>query len=705
MLLQLIQSLLAALLVLIVPGYLWTGVFIEPADWIERLALAIGISLATVPAIASFLALVSGSGVTVAISVVAVVTVALTGLVATIVVGNRHRASVALPADMLVTRLGQPSLVLFTAALVPAILMILRVVRDRPAAAVAAILVMASGLVYVTRAIQGRADAPSGSAVRQGVAPARSADRLVLTRRLLHPSRSVLVPVLLLLVLFRGYAGPILIDWPYLRGEDQYAHVIMTNLVLANGTAASYALYPPGMHVLTAILSNIAGLSPLRVYALLAPAALLLPAIASYVLAQRVFGPSYALPVVFFAGLVVRGPEQYFNDGAYPQLVSSQFLVLLALALIAIFITSPSRQSAALVAVVGSAVAFYHTVSSAYLVILLTLTCIVVVPLALRRERSTVFLLLTAFAALGAVSTLYAWRVYDLPGAIRSLRAGTTGTPAVAIARSTIGTQPVLPLADLPTYISQSVTWLGLLGIVVVLAQCRRLPARQAQTIWLLLGWTAVLFAASRIGSSGFPSRFARDLGIPLAVFAGFALAVVVRSIRWDAVTSRLAALVLVAVLSVQLQQSLVRASGPGGGLQVMSRDLEAAATWLSHHNDGGTVITNVYFDRAVQALSGYPTLPAVTRDKRVTGRSVYPGDEQKVQDVPWVYEHAAGERTLSILRRYNVHYLVFMKRLPRRMPQRQLVRVRWGKFANRPSWYEIVYQNRSVIIFRVRAQ
>src|SRR3712207_9196179 len=40
----------------------------------------------------------------------------------------------------------------------------------------------------------------------------------------LAPARRLLLPAVLVLALLRGYSGPALHDWPFVRGVDHYSH-------------------------------------------------------------------------------------------------------------------------------------------------------------------------------------------------------------------------------------------------------------------------------------------------------------------------------------------------------------------------------------------------------------------------------------------------------------------------------------------------
>ena len=221
-------------------------------------------------------------------------------------------------------------------------------------------------------------------------------------------------PLLLLLVLFRGYAGPVLHDWPFIRGVDHYSHAVMANLMMSRGEIEPYLIYPPGFHTLTAMVSRLSGLDPLEIFPVLAPALLLLPALACYALARRLWGWPYGVAAAFFAGVLHGGTYYYFNDAMYPNLVTSQFLLVVAVAALVALYETPSPRRGLALALVGSAVVLFHPVASMYEAALLVLVAAYVLPYLLAHERAK------------GLAVLYFVRPPRLP--LCSLRLGTPTT-------------------------------------------------------------------------------------------------------------------------------------------------------------------------------------------------------------------------------------------------------------------------------------
>jgi hypothetical protein len=89
--------------------------------------------------------------------------------------------------------------------------------------------------------------------------------------------RRLLLPAVLLLALVRGYAGPVLHDWPFMRGVDYYSHSVMADRMLTVGKIEPYLIYPLGFHTMTAEVSRLSGLELLEIFPVLGLTLLLLP--------------------------------------------------------------------------------------------------------------------------------------------------------------------------------------------------------------------------------------------------------------------------------------------------------------------------------------------------------------------------------------------------------------------------------------------
>lgn len=156
------------------------------------------------------------------------------------------------------------------------------------------------------------------------------------------------------------------------------------------------------------MISHLSGLDPLEIFPVLGPALLLLPALACYTLARRLWGWPYGVAAALFAG-ILNGDTYYFNDAMYPNLLTSQFLFVVAIAALVGLYDAPSSRGGVALALVGSSVVLYHPVASLYEAALLVLVVAYVLPYLLAHERAKGLAVLASLALLSSLSVLYAW--------------------------------------------------------------------------------------------------------------------------------------------------------------------------------------------------------------------------------------------------------------------------------------------------------
>jgi len=255
--------------------------------------------------------------------------------------------------------------------------------------------------------------------------------------------------------------------------------------------------------------------------------------------------------------------------------------------------------------------------------------------------------------------------------------------------------------------ISQPVAWLGLLGALLLVGDGWRrksLPAAMAHAT--LLAWALLLFVGSRTSYSGFPQRFGRDLGVPLALLAALALVAVLRSLapRRRAVVvfaTSAAVLLTVSLVGVQAAQSLRWASGPSTQVTI-SPEIFAAGEWLEDHNTGGNIIVSPHVNqvpsRMMLAMGHYSALQSFELWQVRNPRDLPPTGPGPLLDVIWVVTHPEGGRTERILQERDVRYIVLYKD----MPDRPTIDF-WRLFEARPDLYRTAFENRDVIIVEPR--
>ncbi len=709
MVIDLIRAFLVAALVLGLPGYLWSRALFAVSDWVERLAATIALSVALVPLFALLLARILGTGITLGIAIVACGLVTGVGAV----VWWRFRSAVPAPEQW---RMEAPRL--RAAALIPLILAgccmaasLLRVLPVRTLVPYTLLLIVLSGVLHILArpdsTVAKLGEVPDGNTGAAANAPCKTTRHRGF-ERIVSLARRWSIAGVLLLVAARGYVGPALFDWPFIRGMDHYNHTVMVNLVLERGAAGSYMVYPPGYHVLSAIMVRLSGLSPLQLFAYLGPGLMLLPAIAAYIVARRLFGWAAGVAAALFGGVLLNSQWMYFRDGIYVDMLAAEFLLALMFVALTMFLHAPHLRNGILVVLLGSTIVFYHTISTYYEVLLLALVAVLWLPYLILCDRRRALAFAASFGGLGVISVIHAWGTYDLPATLRGLFGVSDNTDAAGHVSMVIGTEEPFVLGTVPAYLGQPVVWFGLLGVLLLVANLRQLRAVQHLPAILLVGWTVVFFVASRTSLSGFPLRFTRDLGLPLAVLASLAVVSILRSTERRTLLTFGAAGVMVVVVALQLQRNYNQATRPSRQV-LMTPEIAAAGRWLESHNSGGNIIVSPHQNQvpgsAMLAIGGYEGLMGFTKGQLALPRVVPARDRPEVEAAQWVLQHANGAKTRTILQQYDVRHVVFYKRFRARSLWDNNVRYPPAPFRREQALYHVAFENPGVVIFSVRGR
>jgi hypothetical protein len=266
---DLIRALLAALVVAVAPGWFWAGLLRTFEDYAERLTYSVALSMALVPAVTLIPTRLLEMDVTLPVALACALVVFLAGLGAYLRFGAAKGSEKPIfPAP--VSALSAPALAL----IVPAFGLALGVMIDAPVVipvtgavdpgprvlVTVSLLVLAAGLVHLVIS-RGKA----GSEEKIVGPPAFPGPDLL----------RLLLPAVLLLALARGYLGPVLHDWPFMRGVDHYSHAVRADRMMSVGKIEPYLIYPPGFHTMTAEISRLSGLEPLEIFPVRGPTLLL----------------------------------------------------------------------------------------------------------------------------------------------------------------------------------------------------------------------------------------------------------------------------------------------------------------------------------------------------------------------------------------------------------------------------------------------
>jgi hypothetical protein len=688
---DLIQALPAVLLIGVLPGWFWTRTLLRSGDLAERLAYAIALSITLVPTTALLQTYLFATGVTLTVTLISAALVFLSGLAIYLLFepAKKGEESICTPPSLP----GFSTLVPLVGALALALAMSLGLAPSDWFMIPIAVLVLAAGAAYLW-APRGR-QTPREGQLENG--------------RSIGPAvRYGLLSLVLLAVLARGYLGPIVNGWPFPRGIDRYEHAVMAGMMMRSGSTESFMLYPPGFHLLTAMISRLSGFGPLEVFPILAPTLPLLCALACYALARRMWGWEYGVAAALASGLLLGSTFLQFEEARLPNFIGEYFLIVLAIAALIGLYASPGARGGILLALLGSSTVLYHQIAGYSLAVLLGVVSILFLPYLLLRDRMRSVYLLLSLALLGLLCVFYAWDTYDLPNLVAGMFGeSATGRGGEAVAMA-IGTKHANGPGHFLTTLSHPVLWLGLLGLPFMLAgreDARGTPDLLARLT--LLVWTLLLFFGSLTSYSGFPDRFERDLGVPLALLAALALVTLLRvplsarPVGRGALAAVVLAVALCATLvGAQSVQSLEQAAGPSTRPRDRPAPAEvvAAGTWLRQHNHGGSIVSTPYLDyvpsRAMLAMGDYTRMQSYDAERIERERDLPPFGAGPMWDALHILKNPTGERTARLIEKNDVRYIVFHKGSPD---------ADWHRYASQKNLYKTVFQNDSVVIFAPR--
>jgi hypothetical protein len=722
MVLDLVRAVFAGVGAVALPGYFWSVLMRPACGLAERLGYSSAVSMATVPVVALVLEHIAGSGITLWIAIASTGIVLGLGAAAVYLRGaaTGPRGPI-LPSPRPIQ---QPAaLGLLAVALVAALIAVL---QGNPVSGwlvvVVLVLLLAAAVVARPRAADGLAASEStagpersGTVLGQAGAAGPSAGaagdaetgptgevREVQPRGGQSALRGAAVAAVLAVTAVRAYEPVVRYDWPSVRGLDHYSHAVMAEQMLAHGSYHSYLIYPPGFPTLSAVLCRLSDLTPLELFPVLAPALLVLTALAAYVLGTKLWGWGYGLAAAALSGLVLHGAYGGLADGRYPDLVSAYFLITMGVAALLALYQAPTLRSAALAGALGASPVLYHSVATLYEALLLVLAAVTALPWLLwRHRRADALLVLAALASTTLLAACYAWYTYGIGWPVVHHSASSAAVSMV------LGSQPVPAASHLLVQLAPLTVWLGVLGLAMLVLALRylRSPAQVLAAVTILL-WCVFMYLGSRTSADGFPQRFERDLGAGLSVVGALGFGLIAKSfwLGWQR-ARRLdtgAVLSLAAFVPAVLAagtQAVTEAASEAQNARLPNPSVVAAGNWLWQHNTGGSIVSTYLnqgiTERSMLALSGYPGLMYYGMHNPEYARSLPPAGTKPLLDSQEVLEHPASCTAARALASEDVRYIVLYLGDQHEFDL--------ASFQASPARYHQVFANRLVVIYASR--
>jgi hypothetical protein len=150
-------------------------------------------------------------------------------------------------------------------------------------------------------------------------------------------------------------------------------------------------------------------------------------------------------------------------------------------------------------------------------------------------------------------------------------------------------------------------------------------------------------------------------------------------------------------VVGLQAAENLGDADN--ASMNVISREVALAGEWLGEHDTGGNIVVTPYLNdhvpgSAMLAMGRYTGLRSYSQERLRSPRALPPSGKEPLLAANWVTGHPVGERTASLLERYDIRYVVLFKKYPG---------VPWRAFEKAPDAYENEFENGTMIILSPR--
>ena len=326
---------------------------------------------------------------------------------------------------------------------------------------------------------------------------------------------------------------PILdIGLPTPVGTDAAVHLTMITKILHGEQHLFVDGYPQGFHYLVAGLVRLTGLSPVSMVVGLMPLLALASVAAIGYLAWVVAGGRAALITVLLSLTVTVYPLSGFLDGTYPNLLAGALLAPLCLAF---FLQSLRRETTPQLLgflMIGLAIIVTHHLTAAWLSCLMALFFMILAirDIVINRQPARSFFgrkIVWLSGGLLILTGLIYWPILIGPLLARRVVGGSLASVFGSYLSHPLGFGQYREfIGDIP--------WaLGGIGLAWLVAG--RSPVGKYERLLLVL-WTLFLFLLSRSSWVGLPSRFARELALPLLLISAIWLAEISRQItgRWQ---------------------------------------------------------------------------------------------------------------------------------------------------------------------------
>lgn len=302
-------------------------------------------------------------------------------------------------------------------------------------------------------------------------------------------------------------------------GGDPAVHIQLAQYLASGHSWLSSGLqYPPGFHLIVVGVANLFHISILQSVTTLGQITVLLPILATFIIADKWFNRTVALIATALIGLASASPIVAYMDGNYPNLVGSGFLMIIGFTYFVESLREKPFVNSVIASVAFILLAFVHHLS---FILMLAVIIIYLIVLFIDQHRTgnhiPHFKRVGAFAFVGIVlSGGLGWYLF---GKTLFLPALTKIVNGLAPSFSDAYLARPLPLGEYASTLGPVVLVMGIIGLLLILNSTS--PSLKPERKLFVLTWVSVLVILSQLSIVGIPARLARELAVPFALTGG----------------------------------------------------------------------------------------------------------------------------------------------------------------------------------------
>lgn len=302
-------------------------------------------------------------------------------------------------------------------------------------------------------------------------------------------------------------------------GGDPAVHIQLAQFLASGHSWLSSGLqYPPGFHLLVVGVANLFHISILQSVTILGQITVLLPILATFIIADKWFNRTVALVATALIGLASASPVIAYMDGNYPNLIGSSFLMIIGFTYFVESLREKPFINSIIASIAFILLAFVHHLS---FILMLAVIIIYLIVLFIDQHRTgnhlPHFKRVGAFAFVGIVlSGGLGWYLFGetlfLPALTKIIGGSTPSFSDAYLSRP-------LALGDYSATLGPLVLVMGIIGFLLIMNS--QSPSLKSERKIFVLTWLSVIVALSQLSIIGLPSRLARELAIPFALCGG----------------------------------------------------------------------------------------------------------------------------------------------------------------------------------------